>query len=210
MKKIRLIVSLTLVIIGISFLLCSVVIGRPYFTDAEDMVPAEGTIISLDDGRPLVSYQFNGFTYQAWMNVSSSTYKLGAPFTLLTDPGDPTRFADPSSRIFIYAFGGVGAAMIVIAAAVFVIMKQKENRVKLLREAGIRQTAVVTAVTRNYSIRVNHRSPWAVHAECIHPRTRETITVKNSAVWETSLQPGDPVDVLFDPMDDGFYTLDLE
>ncbi|MBR4080266.1 MAG: hypothetical protein IKK21_00600 [Clostridia bacterium] len=210
MKKVRLLLTLIFGLMGLLFLLTGGGIGTAMSINSEGMVPVEGVIVAMNDDMPLILYEVDGQTYYRQSNVSSSTFRVGNTYELMMDPADPSRTIDPGARVLTLVFCCVGGVMLLAAVIIHVLMKRRENRLDILRSCGLRQQGTVTRVHLNYSVRVNGRSPWVVEAQCMHPRTRETVTVKNSAVWETSLQPGDPVDVLFDPMDDGFYALDLE
>ena len=211
MKKVRLMLTLIFGLMGILFMLTGGGIGTATSVNGRDMVPVDGTIVSLSSNKPLILYEVDGETYYRQGNVSSSTFRVGDPYRLLVNPEDPNHTIDPvAGGALTTVFSCVGGALVLAAIFIHVLMKRSENRLHMLRTCGTRQQGTVTRVHQNFSVRINGRSPWIVVAECPHPQTGETVTVKSTMIWETSLQPGDPVDVLFDPMNDSVRMVDLE
>ena len=210
MKKVRYIFTLVFALMGIAFLLVGVGF-EAWFTNAtEGMEKLEGVIVSLAGKYPIIEYTAGGETYRTETNSTSSTYRVGDSYTILADPADPTRTQDPALRIISLVFSVIGFVMLGIALLIHVIMVRSERRLDLLRAYGLRAEGAVTRVYQNRSVQVNHRSPWVVEAECLHPQTRERITAKSSLLWQTRLQPGDKVCVLIDPMNDRLRMVETE
>ncbi len=106
-------------------------------------------------------------------------------------------------------FGGVGLILILVAAVLIVSRRRHSRRLEELRTWGTRVTGTVTDIPVDTTLTVNGRHPLRVLVEVTHPVTGQIITVRSPQVWETSLSSGDPVDVLFDPMDEKQYVIDM-
>lgn len=113
------------------------------------------------------------------------------------------------SPVLGYVFLPLGAAFLLATAAVWYFFNRSRRRREELLTWGTRARATVTDVRVNPNVRVNHRNPHVVLAQCVHPVTRETVTLRSHNVMDCTLQPGDTVDILFDPMNEKRYVFDL-
>ncbi len=107
-------------------------------------------------------------------------------------------------------FAVMGVAMLLVAVIVLICARRAENRREELRTWGLRVTGKVIDISVDRTVRVNGRSPLRIVAQAQHPTTREEMVVKSQQVWETSLSVGDAVDVLFDPMEEKRYLVDVK
>ena len=208
MRKVRRILVLTFSLIGVIFLLTGLGVGAWLHQASAGMMAVTGTIADFSGSKPVMRYTVDGAEYQARGSVSSTSQRLGDNYPLLVDPADPARVADPGLRILVWVFGGLGAVMLLSAGGIQLVMSARERRREELLGYGRRVSATVTAVRENRSVSVGRRHPLVVEAQCAHPLTGESVTLR-ATVWQTALQSGDPVDALFDPVDEKKYALDL-
>ncbi len=113
------------------------------------------------------------------------------------------------SPVLGYVFLPLGAAFLLATAAVWYFFNRANRRREELLTWGTRVRAAVTDVRANQNVRVNGRNPDVVLARCTHPVTRETVTLRSHNVMNCTLQPGDTVEILFDPMNEKRYVFDL-
>ena len=203
MKKIRRILLLSFVGIGLLFLLASVMAEVWFSAASAGMTTVTGVIEELGvfrRGMPTVAYTVEGETYRLYSNVSLPRFQVGGEYPLLVDPANPARVMDPMLHTISVVFFGVGGVMMLVGAACHVLLMRKERQLELMRACGLRAEGVVTRVYQNHSVKFNRRSPWVVEAECLHPNTREKLTAKSPWLWETRLQPGDRATIFIDAM----------
>lgn len=108
-----------------------------------------------------------------------------------------------------YVFLPLGAAFLLATAAVWYFFSRARRRREELLTWGTRAKATVTEVRANLNVRVNRRNPDVVLAQCVHPITRETVTIRSQHVINCTLHPGDTVEIAFDPMNERRYAFDL-
>lgn len=97
----------------------------------------------------------------------------------------------------------------VIAALVMLLISLRQRRMhEELLTWGERVKGQVSDIPVDMSIAINNRHPLRIMVQVRHPRTGEMLNLKGPRVWQTSLSPGDPIDVLFDPMKDGRFVVD--
>lgn len=210
MKKIRLITTLFYVLVGLAFLMGGAVIAFRQHARTQDMIPADATIVAVHNKVATFVYHVNGEPYSMQSNVASDLYRVGDTYRILADPDDPRKATDPGEQQMTWVLFCIGGAFVLGGLMTHLISRRRQERLAVLRTGGIRCQGTVTRVNKNYDIDLTGNHPWAVTATCVHPRTGETVTAHEPAVWKTDLQPGDPVDVLFDPINDKLFTLDLE
>ncbi len=109
-----------------------------------------------------------------------------------------------------YVFLPLGVAFLLATVAVWYFFSRAKHRREELLTWGTRVKAAVTEVRVNPNVRVNRRNPHVVLARCVHPVTRETVTLRSHSVMDCTLQPGNTVDILFDPMNERRYVFDLQ
>lgn len=111
--------------------------------------------------------------------------------------------------VLVCVFLSLGAAFLLATAAVWYFFSRACRRREELLTWGTRAKATVTEVRSNLNVRVNRRNPDVVLARCVHPITRETVTLRSHHVINCTLQPGDMVEIAFDPMNERRYAFDL-
>ena len=97
-------------------------------------------------------------------------------------------------------FGAIGLIFLITGLGMLLAMRRQRRIREELERYGDCASGTVTDVCIDRAYRVNNRHPLRILVSVRHPFTGETITVRSGPVWETSLNPGDAVDVLFDPM----------
>lgn len=117
--------------------------------------------------------------------------------------------ADPDLPIVGNVFFLLGLAFLAATALVWYFMSRKERQRAELLTYGIRVTATVTDVRINYSVKVNRRSSVVVYAACIHPVSREEVTLRSHNLWNCTVATGQKVDILFDQMNEKLYAFDI-
>lgn len=113
------------------------------------------------------------------------------------------------SPVLGYVFLPLGVAFLLVTAAVWYFFSRARRRREELLTWGTRAKATVTGVRANLNVRVNRRNPDVVLAQCVHPITRETVTLRSHNVMDCTLHPGDTVEIAFDPMNERRYAFDL-
>ncbi len=92
----------------------------------------------------------------------------------------------------------------------FIVLKHDRKR-KMLERKGVRVRARVTEIERKIFIHINHRSPYVVCAECIHPKQGWLIWVKSEFLTRRPrVAVGDEIDVLLDPEDESSYYMPID
>lgn len=208
MRKVRRILVSTFSLIGVIFLLTGLGVGGWLHQLSAGMTAVTGTIADFAGSDPVVRYTVDGADYQARGSVSSTSQRLGDAYPLLVDPENPARVVDPGLRVLVWVFSCFGAVMLLSAGGIQLVMSARERRREALLGYGRRVSATVTAVRENRAVSVGRRHPLVVEAQCAHPITGASITLR-ATVWQTALKSGDRVDALFDPVNEKKYALDL-
>ena len=117
--------------------------------------------------------------------------------------------ADPDLPIIGNIFLVLGLAFLTATLAVWYFMGRSERRRAEVLTYGIRVSATVTDIRINHNVRVNHRSPVVIYAECVHPVSREKVTLRSHSLWNCTMATGQRVDILFDQMDEKRYAFDI-
>lgn len=107
-------------------------------------------------------------------------------------------------------FGAIGLIFLLTGLGMLLAMRRQRRIREELECYGDCASGTVTEVRIDRAYRVNNRHPLRILVSVRHPFTGETITVRSRPVWETALNPGDAVDVLFDPMNVKRYMVVLE
>lgn len=210
MDKTLKLVFLVFSLIGLVFLILGVSFGIYQARDTAGMVAVEGRIVDFaHNGHPVVEYTLQGQRCSFLANSRSSSMRLGDAFHLKADPDDPARHAEGTLTILAASFAGEGGLFLLIGVILQVIALRRKRKMEELRLLGQRTVATVTEVRENHTVHVNGRSPWYVLASCRNPITWQEMTVKSTSYWHLHYEPGDSVDVLFDPMDPDKYIVDL-
>ena len=117
--------------------------------------------------------------------------------------------ADQEVPLVGYVFAPLGAAFLLAAVLVWYFLSRSERRRQELLSYGIRVAAIITDIRVNYSVKVNRRCPVIAYAQCIHPVTREEVTLRSHNLWGATIATGDKVDICFDQMDEKRYAFDI-
>ena len=206
----RRIMLLPFLIVGVIFLLTAAVMIGVFHQQTQGMIPVEGAIASWNGDHPVVAYTVDGQECFYHSSVSYSPHwPVGSPYRLMVDPVSPVRATDYFLVLMGGIFGGMAILLLAVGFIIWHIMGRRERRREELFQYGLRTTAVVTELRQNRSVQVNHRHPWVAVAACVHPTTREKITVSSHMLWKPTVAEGDSVDVFFDPMDERRYAMDI-
>lgn len=206
----RRVVLLVLSIVGVAFLIPTVVMLGIFRHQTADMVPVEGAIAAWEGDTPVVSYEVDGEAYTARMSVSSTMHwAVGSPYRMFADPENPERVADYFLALLGGIFGVTALILLGTGWIIWFVMGRRESAREELFQYGLRASAVITELRENRSVTVNNRHPWVAVATCVHPTTREQVTLRSHMVWKPSVQVGDTVEAAFDPMDERRYALNI-
>ena len=130
-----------------------------------------------------------------------------------------TKAAGSIARIFTlpeeelaFAINGVvftvlGVAFLVVTGILILVGRKQQRMQEELLQYGTRVTGVVVDVRINHSIRVNRKSPLVARVKCLMP-TGE-ITLKSRNLWNACPNTGDPVEVIYDPMNEKRYVIEF-
>ena len=212
MKKIRRILTLSFCGLGLLFLLVSVGVEVWYSSAASGLTAVDGVVEEIGvfrEGKPTVRYTVDGQDYRLYSHVSFPYFTVGGAYQVLVDPANPAKALDPHLRLISVIFAAVGFIMAAVGALCHIFLMHKARQLDILRACGLKAEGVVEHVYQNHVVRLNRHSPWVVEASCLHPYTREKLTMKSSWLWETRLQPGDRVDIYINPTT-GKGMVDLE
>ena len=116
---------------------------------------------------------------------------------------------DPDLPIVGNVFFLLGIAFLIATAGVWYFIGRKERQRRELLDYGIRVTATVTDVRRNYAIKVNHRCPWVAYAECTHPVTGQRVLLHSHNLWNCTIATGQSVEIAFDQMNEKRFVFDI-
>ena len=214
----RRMILLIMTILGVAFLILTVVMFGIFHQQTQGMVPMEGTIESWDQDHPIVTYTVDGQEYIYHPNVSSSVHwhvsssvhwPVGSPYRLMVNPGAPHLVTDYFLVMMGGIFGLTAIIMLGIGFTIWAVMGRGERRREDILQFGLRATAVIVELKQNRAVQVNNRHPWVAIATCLHPSTREEVTLKSHMLWYPAVAEGDKIDVAFDPMDERRYAMDI-
>lgn len=98
-------------------------------------------------------------------------------------------------------FSGIGVLFTALGAGFLIALRRQRLLREELERYGTRVSGTVTGIVTDRSYQVNGRHPLRLMVRAEHPFTHEEQTLRSGPVWETSLAPGDAIEVLFDPQD---------
>lgn len=104
-------------------------------------------------------------------------------------------------------FTSLGVIFLLVAVILFLIRRRKQRMREELLTWGTRVTGTIIQVRVNPSIRVNGRNPLLAQVRCAFPSGEVTLTSQH--LWHTCPNPGDHVEVIFDPMDEKRYVIEI-
>ena len=136
----------------------------------------------------------------------------GDDVVLLSDP-DVWLFEHHNDEVALpmvgVVFAVLGGIFLAVGGVLLFLDRRSARRLRELQEYGERVPGTVTDITLDRTVSVNGNHPLIVHVTCRSPRGGD-VTVKSRRIWNTTLSTGDSVDVLFDPMDERRYAVDLQ
>lgn len=134
--------------------------------------------------------------------LSLAVGKAGDIRQIFTLPED-----DLALAIMGVVFGVLGVAFLIATVCIILAgRKQKRLREELL-QYGTRVTGIITDVQINRTIQVNGHSPLVAKVQCRFA-TGE-VTLKSRNLWSACPATGDTVDVIYDPMDEKRYVIEI-
>jgi len=107
-------------------------------------------------------------------------------------------------------FGAMGLVFLLVGGVMLLILRRQKRLREELEQYGTRVTGAVADIRVDRIYQVNGHSPLRVFVSVRHPFTNEELTLRSGPVWNTALTTGDPVEVLFDPMDEKKHLVLLE
>lgn len=116
---------------------------------------------------------------------------------------------DPEVPLVGSIFAALGVAFLLVAVLVWYFISRGERRRSEVLQYGIRVSAVVTDIRINHNVKVNHRSPITVYARCVHPVSRQEVTLRSHNLWNATIATGEKVDICFDQMNEKLYAFDI-
>lgn len=175
------------------------------------LTEAAGKRMRTVDPRKLLGLIFGGigllFLVMGVIFVLVSTDKL----PMLADAdvwvGDtPDELALPMVGI---VFAGLGLIFTALGAGFLIALLCRKRLREELLTYGTRVTGTVSDIRIDRAYQVNGRHPLRIMVQAQDPFTGGTRTLRGPLVWETSLSTGDPADVIFDPLDEKKYIVEL-
>ncbi len=115
--------------------------------------------------------------------------------------------ADIVLPILALVFALLGGILLAVGIAMHLAAKKRARRKEDLLAFGRAVTGTVVKVQTDHTIRVNRVNPRIVHVEVEFPSGKTV--VKSHRLWRKEVRPGEKVQVLFDPMDEGSFVVDI-
>lgn len=131
-----------------------------------------------------------------------ATKAAGSIVRIFTLPEEELAFA-----IVGTVFTVLGAAFLLVTGILILVGRRQKRMQEELLQYGTRVKGEIVDVRINHSIRVNGRSPLVARVKCLMP-TGE-ITLKSRNLWNACPNTGDPVEVIYDPMDEKRYVIEF-
>lgn len=196
--------------LAVMFMAIGAGIGYAHFRGTEGYIPVTGVITGFTSGQmPIVTYSAQGYTGTVRSHTRISWQRLGDEVTVMVDPRDPSRVSDSSLRIVSIVFVCIGGVMLLACLVTAIAARAVRKKREELLVWGQRVTVTIDAINVNTMVTMMNRHPERLYAHCVHPVTGETVKLHSHDLWKTPLQPGDRVDVLFDPMNEKRYVFDV-
>ncbi|MFG6194367.1 DUF3592 domain-containing protein [Nonomuraea sp. JJY05] len=195
----------------------------------------DGTVVALDarttttrssDGRtrsttmwyPTVEFTAGGrrYAFQSSTGTNPPSHEKGESVPVAYDPDDPSdaRIASFSSAFLApLIVGGLGVVFTPIGAVLFVKGRRITRLRAWLRQEGRPVWAEIEHVGRDFSVRVNNRHPYVVHATWRDERTGRTYTAASDHLRDDPgprLRGQTRVRVLYDAADPARNLIDLD
>jgi len=104
-------------------------------------------------------------------------------------------------------FTSLGVIFLLVAVILILVGRRKKRMREELLIWGTRVTGTITQVRVNRSIRVNGRHPLLAQVQCAFPSGEVTLTSPH--LWNACPATGDQVEVIYDPMDERKYVIEI-
>jgi hypothetical protein len=187
----------------------------------------DGTVVALTEGTssdssaswyPTVEFTVDGkrYLFQSSTGSNPPSYKIGDGVPVAYDADDPSNARIAS---FWSAFlapmivGGLGLVFTPIGVVLFVKGRRITRLRAWLRENGQQVWAEIERVGRDFTIEINNRHPYVVHATWRDERTARTYTATSDYLRDDPgprLHGQTHVRVLFDPANPERNLVDLD
>lgn len=205
-------------------------IGGWFFVEdrqlAAEGLRAEGQVIELvsvrdSDGgstyKPVVEFtDADGRTHRFTSSFSSSppAHSPGERIEVIYLPADPGRAVIDSflgRHLFPLIFGGIGTLFACIGAVLVLVYFRRRRAVAELRANGVPIDAQFLECYRDTRIAVNHRHPFRIACQAVHPATGQLKRFESDPVWidPTALIGDTKIRVLVDLRRPDSYLVDL-
>lgn len=147
---------------------------------------------------------------------------LGAVYTVLgsvflalaiTKAGDVQAiFSHPEEDVVAFASLGIVFPLLGIAflLVTLLLVRADKRRARMWEELltwGSRVKAEIVDVRIDHTVRVNRRSPVIARVRCQLPSGE--VILKSHRLWDECPATGDPVEVIYDPMDEKRYVIEF-
>lgn len=158
----------------------------------------------------------SNFGHKLVFGILGGTYTVvGGVFLALAITGaDGVQeiFSHPDGDIAAFAALGVVFPLLgIIFLLVTLLLARADKRRARLREElltwGQRVKGEIVDVRVDYTVRVNRRSPVIAKVRCTLPSGE--VTLKSPRLWDRKPSVGDTVEVIYDPMDEKRYVIEL-
>ncbi|MEV0616422.1 DUF3592 domain-containing protein [Nonomuraea sp. NPDC050404] len=221
-------------LIGLVLLGVGIVLAASTATFLASAQRADGTVVAMTERTtttrgsggqarsstswyPTVEFTIDGrrYSFQSSTGTNPPSYREGDGVEVAYDPGNPS---DARIAAFWSAFlaplivGGLGVVFTPIGTVLFVKGRRIARLRAWLRERGQEVWAEIEHVGRDFSVRVNNRHPYVVHATWQDTRTGRTYTAASDHLRDDPgprLRGQGRVRVLYDPADPARNLIDL-
>ena len=128
------------------------------------------------------------------------------------ETGDIRRIFTLPEEQLAFAINGVvftslGVIFLLVTVILILVCRRKKRMREELLIWGTRVMGTVTQVRVNRSVRVNGRNPLLAQVSCSFPSGEVTLT--SPQLWNACPNTGDPVEVIYDPMDEKRYVIEF-
>jgi hypothetical protein len=202
---------------GLTFLAIGGFLAHSSLAFRDGAQSAEGRVIELDGGKPVVEFDTPDGTHRVTGSVSSDppAYEVGENVTVWYPPDAPeaARIDGWLERWFLPTlFGGLGAVFAGIALGFLVAARRRRRLHEWLRQFGTKVQAKYTGVMHDTSVRINGRHPWRLTAQWQHPATGIVHVFESDTLFfdPSDYVRGETVDVWIDPNDPRRHHLDTD
>ena len=220
--NVRVIVGGVLAPVGLLLLGVAAALAVSFAGFAKTAERAEGTVVDLvyrsGTAYPVVTYvspsDGREYTFGASTGSWPPEYAVGERVTVVYDPDRPGKaHIDSWANRYLgpVICGGLGVVFTGIGGGLLIWERRRAEQARWLRTHGRERWVDVDHIGQDYSVHVNGRNPFVVHASWWDERTGRTHTASSEHLWS---HPGPelmqrPVRVLFDPADPDRNMVDL-